>query len=321
MKCLVIPSNREHCLWTFFNEWEGRGGWDTVIVVEDGPKKTFSVPKGTHHYSWAEIDSTLGSDARIISKKDSAILCFGLLVAWHLGADSVLTLSDDCYPDSEQANLYKAHEQALKHPRWISTVPGLRVRGLPYRNTGTLEAVANVGLWREHPDLDAVSAFWLMSEGASPRYELPNRNWIVPHGQVVPVCEMNLFLKREAIPLFYFPKMGEGSPYRRFDDIWAGIIAKRLMDHLGYHLSVGEPFVRHMRASDPYVNVVKEAPGLALNESLWEPVLKADLTHDYHLNAVHELGEELACEAPAYVKELGRALQTWSRLLVKDLKV
>jgi hypothetical protein len=77
VRVLVIPSNREKYLCEFLAAWEGKGGWDSVIVVEDGPTKTFG------NYSWAEIAKECGDDAWIFSRKDSAIRAFGFLMAWR----------------------------------------------------------------------------------------------------------------------------------------------------------------------------------------------------------------------------------------------
>ena len=45
---------------------------------------------------------------------------------------------------------------------------------------------------------------------------------------------MSLAFRIEALPLMYLPLMGEGQPYDRFDNIWGGVIAKRVCDHLGW---------------------------------------------------------------------------------------
>ena len=47
---------------------------------------------------------------------------------------------------------------------------------------------------------------------------------------------------------------------------------KKICDHLGLDVSIGKPTVFHQRASDPFVNLVKEAPGIALNESFWQEI-------------------------------------------------
>ena len=73
------------------------------------------------------------------------------------GADVVITLDDDCFPVGDPADFVAAHLDVLGGvPRWESTVPGLRVRGLPYGNLGSSAGVElNMGLWKGVPDLDA----------------------------------------------------------------------------------------------------------------------------------------------------------------------
>ncbi len=126
---------------------------------------------------------------------------------------------------------------------------------------------------------------------------------------------MNLYIRHEAIPFMYFPFMGEGQPYKRFDDIWAGVIAKRALDLLGWHMSVGEPFVEHRRASDPFANLVKETPGIVANEMFWEAIDGIEVpSGKTPQDIVATLGRGLEGLEDAYLKRLGQALQVWARL-------
>lgn len=314
MKALVIPSNRPDCLKDFFAAWEGRGGWDVSILVEDNPERSF-VSTADKHYSWREIQKIYGQDAWIFSRRDSAIRCFGFLAAWHLGAEYVLTLDDDCYPRAGcTEDFFGQHVARMTHPRWLSTVPGLRVRGLPGDLGGPLSTVANMGLWSGVPDLDARTQL----ESPILHFIPPPGSWIIPRGQYAPLSGMNLCVKREAIPLWYYPLMGEGQPYSRFDDIWAGIIAKKVCDHLGWSISVGEPFVEHRRASDPHVNLAKEAPGALANETFWQIVDNVTIPRFLVRNAVESvwrLGVGLKTHTDPYISQLGKALGVWVRLL------
>ena len=331
---LVIPSNRMDRLAEFFRAWKGRGGWDRAIVIEDAPQKTLlsaGAGESPLHYSHAEIGRILGDDAWIISRKDSACRCFGFLAAYHLGADRVITLDDDCWPLLETRDFAAEHDWAMtEHKKWVTSVPGLNPRGMPYKNRGKLEnVVANVGLWTGNPDIDAPHSRVDMAARQQLDYDgkfmanwaPPNEgNWIVPHGQFVPLCGMNLCLERQALPLAYFPLMGEESPYARMDDIWFGVIFKHCCDALGWHISVGDPFVEHRRASDPFINLVKEAPGIAANEEFWEMVTCAELPVSRPaIDTIQQMGwhfENIIKEADGeyYISRLGKALQVWARL-------
>lgn len=315
-KILVIPSCREVSLRDFLRAWDGVGDWDELIVVEDGPTRTFDLPDSVGHYAWDDIARTLGEDAWIISRRDSAIRSFGFLMAYRAGADLIATLDDDCFPGVRGGGMpiCTAHARAMEQPRWVESIPGMRTRGLPYRNLGKLRAAANVGLWSDVPDLDAVQTL-AGHPNASGGFRPPAGSRLVPAGQYFPLCGMNLAFLRAAAPLFYFPLMGDGSPYRRFDDIWCGILAKKAMDHLGWHVSVGEPVVRHVRASDPMVNLVKEAPGIARNETLWEEVDRIPLTAREPAACMAELSDALARDgSDEYARTLGRALGAWAAL-------
>lgn len=315
---LVVPSIREHHLREFLTAWRGLGGWDAIYVVEDNPTKTFTIPTehpDVTHYSWAEIADCLGEDAWIISKRDSAIRAFGFLAAYWGNHDFVITLDDDCFPIADYLPFAAQHVAAITtQPVWVESVPGRRTRGLPYEQRGVLQSVvANMGLWANVADDDAITTLALRPGHFTP----PSGSRVIPSGQIVPLCGMNLAFNRHVTPLFYFPLMGEGQPYRRMDDIWAGVISQTLMAHLGWSLAVGEPFVEHRRASDPMTNLVKEAPGVAFNEFFWKHVRRPQLTQTDPIGCVDELGTKLPTGAPnEYTARLGDALRVWASLFV-----
>lgn len=312
MKILVIPSVREDCLKKFLTKWQHKGDWDSVILIEDNPERTFHV-EVDYHFSWKEIEEILGESSWIISKKDSAIRTFGFLIAYRQGAEYILTLDDDCLPWDDHIPLFKHHIENLTKPKWSYAIPGKRTRGLPYHNLGTLKnVVANMGLWTNIADYDAITSLNAEKEFFIP----PKGNYIVPAGQFVPISGMNLCFKRLATPLFYFPLMGQNYPFSRFDDIWAGIIAKKIIDHLGWHICIGEPFIEHEKASNVFTNLVKESPGIKRNETFWEDIEKIKLTKISTIECIEELGLQLKESNDDYLCKLGEALITWSKLFI-----
>lgn len=305
MRVLVVPSNRECQLREFLQAWHGKGGWDRVVIVEDAAR-SFQFPR-VEHFGWEDIDAC--SASAIFSRKDSGIRSFGFWKAWEMGAEYVLTLDDDVRPMDGTTDLFQQHIDAMRHPKWVSTLERYRVRGLPYRNVGEIEAKVNVGLWTGNLDLDSVHTL----SGRQPPQPTAFSS-LVPSGQYLPMCGMNLCFHRDAVPLMYFPLMGEGQEYRRFDDIWAGVMAKRIMDHLGEPMSYGIPFVHHICASDPFVNLVKEAPGIVRNETLWEEVDAVELSGCSVIGCMEEMGEQLAASRDAYLASVGKALGIWTGL-------
>ena len=232
-----------------------------------------------------------------------------------MGAEVIFTLDDDCYPSRDDlvgGHLRNLHET----PAWESTVPGLRVRGLPYRNFGgPLPVDVSVGLWVGHPDIDAVQS---LANGARVAGSLLSdvRSRVMPSEQYFPMSGMNLAVRREAACLMYFPPMGHDSPYGRFDDIWCGLIVQRVCRHLRRSIVCGRPVVEHMRASDPFANLIKEAPGIDANEQMWERVDAVEFHGATPLDCMRELGSGLRASADGdgYLERWGRAILAWCEL-------
>lgn len=314
MNSLVVPTIREDCIKRFLREWEPHYHWDKVYVVEDNPSRTFDLDRQVTHLCWENIDQYLREDSWIISRRDSGIKCFGIWLAWKSGAEHIYLLDDDCLPySSDPKDFLNEHWNGLyQWERWTESVPGWRTRGIPYKNKGKLDTVMlNHGLWANNPDLDACQTLagpeWNGLKGVRCKHRL------MPHGQYFPMCGMNVCFRREIAPVMYFPLMGEGVPFNRFDDIWCGIIMKKVCDHLGYHVACGNPLINHEKASDPFKNLVREATGIAASEWFWETIDNIKLTESTPAACMREIGAALPQE-DEYLEKLGRAIQVWSSL-------
>jgi reversibly glycosylated polypeptide/UDP-arabinopyranose mutase len=307
----------------FLDAWDP-WPWDRILVIEDGDGVTLELPHGrwssdveiVDAFSWREIDDELDEPA-IISRKDSAVRAFGFWKAWQLGASCICTLDDDCYPSGD--DIVGGHLENLHDtPMWQSTVPGMRVRGLPYRNLGRrrLHVDVSVGLWLGHPDLDAVQSLANDSPADAGNLVSEVRTRVMPSEQYFPMSGMNLAVRGEAACLMYYPPMGVGSPYARFDDIWCGLVVQRICRHLRRPIVCGRPFIEHRRASDPFVNLVKEATGVGANEDMWEAIESIDLHGTTPLECMRELGAELVRggSGDGYLERWGGAILTWCEL-------
>lgn len=294
-----------------------------MVIVEDGPEITIDVAAARAAgdgcdvavFSWKEIAEALPNPS-IISRKDSAIRAFGFWEAWRRGADVIFTLDDDCYPSGD--DFIQDHLDNLERtPVWHSTVPGLRVRGLPYRNLGVLgDVCVSHGLWAGNPDLDAIQTLANAVGPAGAEFVLRAPTRVLPSEQYFPISGMNLAFRRKVACLMYFPPMGLNSPYRRFDDIWCGLVMQRICRHLGLRIVCGRPLVEHRRASDPWVNLEKESPGLRANERMWELVDAVELSERTPLACMREMGAGLGRngDGDAYVKGWGDAILEWCEL-------
>jgi len=310
-KVAVVPSNRMDSLSFALNKWGDRGGWDHLIIVLDSYERfamNHEPPYPYTVYNWEDIEACLNEKWDVFSRRDSAIRSFGFLKAYQHGAGLIATFDDDCI--TEVDDWMGAHEANMVQSRWVSTVPGLRVRGLPYNRSERLSSL-NIGLWTNVPDLDGPSGLTNPIENFRP----PHHNWIVPRQQYVPMCGMNLAFTRDLVPCMWFPLMGQHSPYSRFDDIWCGVICKHVCDHIGLSWSVGEPFVTHTRASDPIKNLVKEAPGIETNEEFWRVIDSIDLSGNvFPKECMLTIGRVLQ-ERGGYYNRLGIGILKWLELL------
>lgn len=311
MNVLVVPSIRSESIKEFLGLWkELKESWDEIIVIEDNPQKTFDIDV-KHHYSWNEIEKDLGENAHIISRRDSAIRSYGFLVAYRLGAEHIYSLDDDCHPVGDIPYFCQKHLSNLnKSTKWTESILGMRTRGIPYKQLGVLNNVVfNMGLWRGVPDLDSIQT---LSGGMPLNFEPPNTDRILPIGQYAPICGMNIAFKREVAVLSYFAPMGENQNFYRFDDIWFGIVLKKICDHLGLLISCGNPIIHHKRASDPFVNLVKEAPGIKANEEFWQIIDNTVLSAKSPKECLLEIAVNLGKQVDTYLQGYGRSLSLWA---------
>jgi len=299
-------------------------------------------------YSWAEIDAALGADSWIIPRRSDAIRSFGFLKAYRNGAEFILSLDDDCLPDPKSLGSWvDAHLAALRskveEAAWASTIKPLRPRGFPYgATTRSLPVAINHGGWNGVLDLDAPTRLALSRDPAracSAEFGLG----AIRRGEYAPLCGMNLAFRAEFAPAMYQLLMGAHAreafalggdpdadlarmerpryPFDRFADIWSGVLAKKIADHLGFAVTTGGPFVVHEGASDPLVNLGKEAAGIRANETFWRAVdavpLGGETVAECYLEVANWLGEGFGVEefAPGYATTLREAMRAWVRVL------
>ncbi|MBI4062659.1 hypothetical protein HY410_01940 [Candidatus Gottesmanbacteria bacterium] len=320
---VVIPTIRSL---DFLASWEDLLSSASVIVVEDHKKKEIPTPHGkyqsVYHFTWTDIAKDFDVDEWIFSRQNAGIRSYGFWKAYALGADSIITLDDDCYPVDRDFIDQHTRNLSLKAPeKWINTYPHRNfvfTRGIPYRVRDKLPVVVSHGLWTNKIDLDAKTQL-KVGDINMPAY--PSLVQFIPRGIYFPMCSMNLAFRREITPLMYFPLMGfdpYGKPwgYDRFDDIWAGIFAKKICDHLGVAVVNGSPFVEHRKASDPHKNLLKEKKGMQTNETLWKAVDQVVLTQKTPVFCYAELVEKIHFPKDKYFKKLREAMMIWANLFL-----
>lgn len=227
-------------------------------------------------YNRNDIERILGDKAWCISFKDSACRCFGYMVSKK---KYIYTIDDDCFvankPTGEKIDALEQHITNLltpSTPEFFNTLydpyaPGTDfVRGYPFSMREGKPTAVSHGLWLNIPDYDAPTQLVKPAE-RNTRYV--DAVMTIPKGTLFPMCGMNLAFDREAIgPAMYFGLMGEGQPWGRYDDMWAGWCVKVIADHLGLGVKTGLPYIFHSKASDPFVNLRKEYKGIYWQEKI-----------------------------------------------------
>lgn len=314
---VVVPTIRENCIRDFLSAWQEELRGVPICLIEDNPERTFRIEgSNIQHLSWQDIDATLGERSWIIPRRTDCVRSFGYFLAATDRPDMIVTLDDDCYPDPEAPGFLARHWNHLNGTAgdtaeaWVSSVGGVVPRGVPYFATQrTAPVILNHGLWKGVPDYDAATQ--LVCERRGGGIEIKQQT--IPRGSYFPMCGMNLAWKPEATPGLYFLLMGRNYEYDRFGDIWAGVLFKKIADHLGYAVTSGDPTIIHQRASNPFANLRKEAPGLEINERFWQAVDAVRLTGTDVRACYEEIARGLELEGDYFAK-LKEAMLAWADL-------
>jgi reversibly glycosylated polypeptide / UDP-arabinopyranose mutase len=341
---VVIATNREDSMKRWLPAWKAHLEDCELIIVQDTPhvddmaldrELSGYARCSVKRYSWEEIDADLGNRSWVIPRKSSAIKSYGFLKATR---DIIWTLDDDCFPESAYGdgkgylNYAGMVQLFFKVPcdssAWHNTIheTGLYPRGFPYSGERDPKPVGIWhGLWSNIPDLDGVTAL------AHPdfRTEPSEGDEVVPYGKFFPMCGMNLAFRRELLPAMYFQLQGhkrnpytgslEKLPFDRFDDIWAGLFAKRIADRLGYAVISGAPSIMHTKESDPQTRVEKEAPGIEVHESFWKAMAQTGLSSETVAGCYRQFADEVCdfgtrTDKRRYWDDLSLAMNIWTEL-------
>lgn len=314
MKTIIITPHHLPTL-DFLAEWRNEFARKNVlvIIVEDKEERVTTLPKNFDNieiYTREDIRNELKDKAWIIPTSDSAIRSFGYYKAWQKKPDMIVTVDNDCFPEKKDYYI-STHWKELDQKvtlNWVKTAH-IYTRGFPYEIRKTSEVVINHGLWSRFPDLDAQTA--LANQGL--RFKPAQTSQIIPRYNYYPHCGMNFAFKPKIAPILYFGLQGPAYPFARFDDIWAGIFFKKILDHLGLAVASGNPSVEHRKQSNLKENLKKEAPGMKVNEILWKDIDKITLTKTDPKSCYIELAQKMPKYDDYWVK-LSKAMQIWANL-------
>lgn len=203
----------------------------------------------------------------------------GFVAAAPLKPDYILTLDDDVTPTdrwvAENYDPIQAHLDVLQKRvplSWMNTaMDSWYLRGVPYDIRNEAPVMLSHGVWTGTPDFDGETQLKIEKTGRLP-YRLPYYDGPIPKGVYFPLCGMNVMIRKEALPYFYFAPMSKdtGLDLHRFGDIWMGLWVQNSFAERGWACYSGGSTVHHTRASDAAKNFEQEKLGRQWNEFLWK---------------------------------------------------
>jgi len=247
----------------------------------------------------------------LIPKKSHAETTFGLIyMAKNKEFRYGFFIDDDTVPENS-FDYFGQHiknlefegeiEEVSSDKNWVNVLyqnfknHKLYPRGYPYSKINEAiktskrfikkgEIFVSQGLWTNIPDLDAVR---ILMDGdlngqSKTRLHIDDfkSNFITARDNFQTVCSMNLAFRRDIIPAFYqFPMDDNPFGIGRFDDIWSGLVVKRVLDKLGGYVINGAPLCIHNKAPrSTFKDLKAEVPGYESNE-VFSDIIK-DIQYD-----------------------------------------
>jgi hypothetical protein len=256
---VVVPSIRiNESMPAFMKAWQplfDKHNVDFILVDDSGDK-----PQVIHNREKKELQHDL------ISNKCAGVRQLGFLyIAKHLpNVEYIITLDDDETPIGDPIQDHIDQLNRKVPISWISTGVDEYFRGFPYGVREEAPVMMSHGIWHGSYDWDAPSQL-LKGDTKVDFYK-----GVIPKGIYAPICGMNLAFRREALPYIYFSPVGGFKGAERFDDIFFGILVIKKFAELNWGITTGYAKVLHMRASNPFTSLEKEAVGIRHNEEFWK---------------------------------------------------
>jgi hypothetical protein len=295
-------------------------------------------------------ENRLEKYAKLIPKRTHAETSFGLMyMLLHEEFKYGFFIDDDTAP-APKFNYFKSHidklnykgrvEEVRSDKGWVNVLyqcfkrRGLYPRGYPYSKMGEHTSVSSTkinkpvyisqGLWTNIPDLDAIRILMDGNLDGRSKTRLAvsdyKGNFVVGKRNFLTVCSMNLAFRREIIPAFYQMRMDD-NPYHisRFDDIWSGCIAKKVLDGAGGHIMSGFPLCIHNKAPrSTFKDISFEAPGYESNEYFSESLRNIKTDGDDIRNAAQKIADTLSSKGKTpFIKYCAKDFGEWLKMCDK----
>lgn len=253
----VLPSHKPEYTKLFLEAWQPLFDKHNVdfVLVDDSRETPFIIHDGED----TQIETSL------VQNHCAAVRQLGFLYVAKFLPDIkyVMTLDYDTYPIGDPIQDHLDQLNRKVPISWFSTASDY-MRGFPYEIRDEAPVMLSHGVWEGVYDWDAPSQ---LLKGDT---KVEFFKGVVPKGVYTAICGMNLMFRREALPYIYFAPVGNFKGAERFDDIWMGVMVVKKFAELNWAIVSGYAKIKHLRASNVFQNLVKEAVGIGYNEEFWK---------------------------------------------------
>ncbi len=289
----------------------------------------------------------VGDFTDVFPKRSHAETSYGLFYMYLKKYDYGIFIDDDTLPLSD-VNYFWSHLRNLKSQdeiscigsdkKWVNVLNHsfhkhrLYPRGYPYSAIGEKayykkkrlsNVVASQGLWTNIPDLDAVRILMDGDLNCQAKTRLSQEdygeNFVVDKGNFVTICSMNLAFKSVIVPAFYQFKMDD-NPWKigRFDDIWSGVVIKKISDSMDWDIVNGNPLCEHNKAArSTFKDLRSEVPGLEANERFYQIIDSTEFSDTDIFKMSEEIADKMTTNSDDFVSFNGKLFLRWLALLRK----
>jgi len=254
---VVTPSHKQELTDSFLKAWQPLFDKHNVefILVDDSGDEPVINHKGSIYHDHLNLISNHCAGVRQLG--------FQWIAECFPNIKYIITLDTDVSPIGDPI---QDHIDALNMRipiSWFSTASDY-MRGFPYGVRQEAPVMMSHGVWEGNYDWDAPSQ--LLKDDKKVEFY----KGAIPKGIFTPICGMNLAFRREALPYVFFAPVGQYKGAERFDDIWMGLEVIKDFAKLNWAIVTGYARVNHLRASNVFASLEKEAVGIRKNEEYWK---------------------------------------------------
>lgn len=180
------------------------------------------------------------------------------------------------------------------------------------------------GLWLDVPDVDVITHLERGPRATSVKERFNNRLVALDNETFCPVNTQNTAFHTDLMPLIHTIPMGdevEGMEISRFDDIWLGFFAEKILQEMGGTVAYGSPVSIHDRNTHNLNRELEhEAIGIRLNEVIVDILEDIEISGSTYPECYRELikkfrqqvRSEGSYSLQAYLKEMLDGMEVWA---------